>query len=77
MGDIFGDETMAAALIERLLRHCHIVNIRGNSYGCGSTATSPSGAPRPSPGDPPRPRSVNGLAIPGSAGRISRSMKNQ
>lgn len=23
---------MAAALIDRLLRHCHIVNIRGNSY---------------------------------------------
>ena len=23
---------MAAALIDRLLHHCHIVNIRGNSY---------------------------------------------
>jgi DNA replication protein DnaC len=31
-GDIFGDEVMAAALIDRLLHHCHIVNIRGNSY---------------------------------------------
>ena len=31
-GDVFGDETMAAALIDRLLHHCHIVNIRGNSY---------------------------------------------
>jgi DNA replication protein DnaC len=31
-GDIFGDETMAAALIDRLVHHCHIVNIRGNSY---------------------------------------------
>ncbi|NIP77770.1 MAG: transposase, partial [Gemmatimonadetes bacterium] len=28
----FGDEVMAAALIDRLLHHCHIVNIRGNSY---------------------------------------------
>ena len=27
-----GDEIMAAALIDRLLHHCHIVNIRGNSY---------------------------------------------
>ena len=26
------DEVMAAALIDRLLHHCHIVNIRGNSY---------------------------------------------
>lgn len=31
-GDIFGDEVMAAALIDRILHHCHIVNIRGNSY---------------------------------------------
>ncbi len=23
---------MVAALIDRLLHHCHIVNIRGNSY---------------------------------------------
>ena len=25
-------KVMAAALIDRLLHHCHIVNIRGNSY---------------------------------------------
>jgi DNA replication protein DnaC len=31
-GGILGDEVMAAALIDRLLHHCHIVNIRGNSY---------------------------------------------
>lgn len=31
-GEVFGDETMAAALIDRLVHHCHIVNIRGNSY---------------------------------------------
>lgn len=31
-GEIFGDEVMAAALIDRLLHHCHIVSIRGNSY---------------------------------------------
>jgi hypothetical protein len=30
--DVFGDEVMAAALIDRLLHHCHIINIRGNSY---------------------------------------------
>ena len=32
LGDVFGDDVMAAALIDRLLHHCHIVNIRGNSY---------------------------------------------
>ena len=31
-GQILGDEVMAAALIDRLLHHCHIVSIRGNSY---------------------------------------------
>jgi len=31
-GSVFGDEVMAAALIDRVLHHCHIVNIRGNSY---------------------------------------------
>ncbi len=31
-GHLPGDEVMAAALIDRLLNHCHIVNIRGNSY---------------------------------------------
>ena len=29
---MLGDEIMAAALFDRLLHHCHIVNIRGNSY---------------------------------------------
>lgn len=31
-GEILGDDVMAAALIDRLLHHCHLVNIRGNSY---------------------------------------------
>ena len=31
-GEIFGDDVMAAALIDRLVHHCHIVTIRGNSF---------------------------------------------
>ena len=31
-GRVLGDEVMAAALIDRLVHRCHIVNIRGNSY---------------------------------------------
>jgi DNA replication protein DnaC len=31
-GDVLGDDVMAAALIDRVLHHCHLVNIRGNSY---------------------------------------------
>jgi hypothetical protein len=55
-GEVFGDEVMAAALIDRLVHHCHIVNIRGNSYRMREhralasrlatpTAPEPSGAP--------------------------------
>lgn len=31
-GAVLADEVMAAALIDRVLHHCHLVNIRGNSY---------------------------------------------
>jgi DNA replication protein DnaC len=31
-GEVFGDDVMAAALIDRLVHHCHLVTIRGNSY---------------------------------------------
>src|SRR3954469_9936881 len=31
-GDIFGDDVMAAALTDRLLKHCHPGTICGNSY---------------------------------------------
>jgi hypothetical protein len=31
-GEVFGDAVVASALLDRLLHHCHIVNIKGNSY---------------------------------------------
>jgi hypothetical protein len=49
-GEIFGDEVMAAALIDRLLHHCHIVNIRGNSFRMRSTPTSGSNFTTPTDG---------------------------
>jgi len=27
-----GDPVLANAVLDRLLHHCHVVNIRGNSY---------------------------------------------
>jgi DNA replication protein DnaC len=45
-GEIFGDEVMAAALIDRLLHHCHIVNVRGNSYRMRHHATTNQAAER-------------------------------
>lgn len=31
-GEVLGDDVMATALIDRVLHHCHLVNVRGNSY---------------------------------------------
>jgi DNA replication protein DnaC len=31
-GEVFGDTVAASAMLDRLLHHCHIVNIKGNSY---------------------------------------------
>ena len=31
-GEIFGDDTVAAAMIDRLVHHAEIVNIKGDSY---------------------------------------------
>ena len=53
-GAVLGDEVMAAALIDRLLHHCHIVNIRGNSYRMrgpsGAEAFHATGGRRRKPG---------------------------
>ena len=54
-GAILGDEVMAAALLDRLLHHCHIVNIRGNSYrmrGRGELARALHQAPARKNPDP-------------------------
>ena len=60
-GQILGDEVMAAALIDRLLHHCHIVNIRAAAAtACASTSTSPRSSHSPpaesSPSPPKRKR---------------------
>ncbi len=31
-GKIFGDPVASSTMLDRLLHHCHIVNIKGNSY---------------------------------------------
>jgi DNA replication protein DnaC len=57
-GEVFGDEVMAAALIDRLVHHCHIVNIRGNSYRMRQhreLASRLPGSVRPAPDRPRRP----------------------
>ena len=56
-GEVFGDEVMAAALVDRLVHHCHIVNIRGNSYRLrqhAELARRLHGAAAPTPAHPPQ-----------------------
>jgi DNA replication protein DnaC len=55
-GEVFGDDVMAAALIDRLVHHCHIVNIRGNSYRMRhhTDLTRALGAPRHPPARGPQ-----------------------
>ena len=31
-GELMGDSVLATAVFDRLLHHCHVINIRGNSY---------------------------------------------
>ncbi|MCT9094395.1 ATP-binding protein, partial [Streptomyces sp. ASQP_92] len=31
-GQVFGDEVLATAILDRLLHHCEVVSINGNSY---------------------------------------------
>ena len=31
-GDLFSDPVLATAILDRLLHHCHVINIKGNSY---------------------------------------------
>jgi len=52
-GEVFGDDVMASALIDRLVHHCHIVNIRGNSYRMRQHADLQQLL---SPAEPPTPR---------------------
>lgn len=31
-GQVFGDEVLATAILDRLLHHCDVISINGNSY---------------------------------------------
>jgi len=50
-GQIFGDDVIAAAMLDRFLHHCHVLNLKGESYRMksrnrGTTPTNGKRAPR-------------------------------
>ena len=67
-GEILGDDVMAAALIDRLLHHCHLVNIRGNSYRMREHADA-LGAPEPPDSAKPSPPASRARRRPKGAKR--------
>jgi len=49
-GSVFGNAVVAATLLDRLLHHCHIVTIKGNSYRlCHYTGLALPDDPPPPP----------------------------
>jgi DNA replication protein DnaC len=49
-GQIFGDDVIAAAMLDRFLHHCHVLNLKGESYRMKSRnrgTTPANGKPAP------------------------------
>jgi DNA replication protein DnaC len=40
-GDIFGDAIIAGAMLDRYLEHCHVINLKGESYRMRSRKRTP------------------------------------
>ena len=43
-GELLGDTVIASAILDRLLHHSHILNIRGRAIGSGRSARRGSSA---------------------------------
>ena len=44
--ELFGDQVVAAAILDRLLHHCKVVNIKGHSYRLRKHNLGKSGVPK-------------------------------
>ena len=44
-GELLGDTVIASAVLDRMLHHRHVLNIRGESYRSGRNATPDSSVP--------------------------------
>lgn len=63
-GEVFGDAVVAAAMLDRLLHHCHIVNIKGNSYRLRQFPGLTLPEEVPAPRRPGRPRKTQEASTP-------------
>jgi DNA replication protein DnaC len=48
-GEIFGDATVAAAMLDRLVHHAEILSLKGDSYRLKDKRLGPTPEPRPTP----------------------------
>jgi DNA replication protein DnaC len=48
-GAVFGDDVLAAAILDRLLHHSHVLSIKGNSYRLRERAIAATRSPEPQP----------------------------
>ena len=72
-GEVFGDQVAASAILDRVLRHCHIVNIKGNFV-----RTAPLSRSVPAPGTDlvatPRQTEISGGQVGGYRGLTAQLM---
>jgi hypothetical protein len=64
-GEMFGDQVVATAILDRLLHHSHVLTIRGDSYRLREKRRS--GLLRPQAGGS-SPAGIDGLRPPTPAG---------
>ncbi len=67
-GDYLADPTLAAALLDRFLHHCHVLNLKGRSYRLKRTDEGNTGKEAAQHPDAPRPRRSEAARAVGQVG---------
>jgi hypothetical protein len=52
VGEVFGDEVAAAAMIDRLVHHADVIALKGDSYRLRTGTSAGSPQPRPTNHEP-------------------------
>jgi hypothetical protein len=59
-GEVFGDDTVAAAMIDRLVHHAEVINLKGDSYRLKGRDLGRTPANNPTSGAAHRPSAITG-----------------